>query len=197
MRLREDELFVRRITETLPRGLKNNLHMVDLNLKDAPIRLRIPLEELSDTPANPADHAIEKIRKALTKQSEAGAMEALVLPAALGNHVDHLTVREAALPFTASIPSAFYEDLPYATTHSSAATDLESLRETAAERNEPLSPVIYQIESAIERKQKLVLGYASQIDTEVGTLISNFATRYDNGERLWANQAWLDAFTAK
>ncbi|MEO6804819.1 MAG: hypothetical protein ABI286_02450 [Edaphobacter sp.] len=165
--------------------------MVDLNLKDAPIRLRIPLEELSDTPANPADHAIEKIRKALTKQSEAGAMEALVLPAALGNHVDHLTVREAALPFTASIPSAFYEDLPYATTHSSAATDLELLRETAAERNEPLSPLIYRIESAIERKQKLVLGYASQIDTEAGTLISNFATRYDGGERLWANQQWL------
>src|ERR1700744_1500430 len=49
MRLREDELFVRRITEILPKGLKNNLHMVDLNLKDAPIRLRIPLEELSDT----------------------------------------------------------------------------------------------------------------------------------------------------
>ena len=103
--------------------------MVDLNLKDAPIRLRIPLEELSDTPVNPADPSIEKIRKALTKQSEAGAMEALVLPAALGNHVDHLTVREAAISFTTTLPSAFYEDLPYATTHPSAATDLEALRE--------------------------------------------------------------------
>jgi hypothetical protein len=196
MRLREDELFVRRITEILPKGSKNNLHMVDLNLKDAPIRLRIPLEELSDTPINLADHAIEKIRKALTKQFEAGSMEALVLPAALGNHVDHLTVREAAMSFTTSLPIAFYEDLPYATTHPSAAVDLQSLRETTAERNEPLSPVIYRIESAIGRKQKLVLGYASQIGTEAGTLISNFATRYDNGERLWANQAWLDVFTS-
>src|SRR5277367_7138539 len=70
MRLREDEHFLRRITETLPKGLKNNLHMVDLNLKDAPIRLRIPLEELSNTPVNPADASIEKIRQALTKQSE-------------------------------------------------------------------------------------------------------------------------------
>jgi len=190
MRLREDELFVRRITETLPKGLKNGLRMIDLNLKDAPIRLRIPLEELSDTPVDPADHAIEKIRKSLTKLSETGAMEALVLPAALGNHVDHLTVREAAMSFTRSLHTAFYEDLPYATTHPSAATDLESLREAAAERNEPLSPVIYRITSAIERKQKLVLGYASQIDTEAGILISNFATRYNDGERLWANQAW-------
>jgi LmbE family N-acetylglucosaminyl deacetylase len=194
MRLREDEHFLRRITETLPKGLKSNLHMVDLNLKDAPIRLRISLEELSDTHVNPADPAIEKIRKALTKQSEAGAMEALVLPAALGNHVDHLTVREAAMPFTATIPAAFYEDLPYATTHPSAATDLESLRESAEQRNEPLSAVIYQVESAVEYKRRLVLGYASQIDDEAGTLISNFATRYEGGERLWANRSWLEAF---
>jgi LmbE family N-acetylglucosaminyl deacetylase len=197
MRLREDEHFLRRVTETLPKGLKNNLHMVDLNLKDAPIRLRIPLEELSDTPVNPTDPAIEKIRKTLVKQSEAGATEALVLPAVLGKHVDHLTVREAAMRFTSIIPAAFYEDLPYATTHPSAATDLELLRESAEQRNEPLSPVIYQIESAVERKCKLILGYASQIDDDAGALISNFATRYNGGERLWANQSWLDAFVTK
>jgi LmbE family N-acetylglucosaminyl deacetylase len=196
MRLREDEHFLRRITETLPKGLKSNLHMADLNLKDAPIRLRIPLEELSDTAVNPADPAIEKIRKALAKQSEAGAMEALVLPAALGKHIDHLTVREAAMPFTSTIPAAFYEDLPYATTHPSAATDLESLRESAEQRNEPLSPVLYQIESAVERKSKLILGYASQIDDETGALISNFTVRYNGGERLWANQAWCRAFAS-
>src|ERR1700748_223631 len=121
MRLREDEHFLRRITETLPKGLKSNLYMLDLNLKDAPIRLRIPLEELSDTPNNPTDPALEKIRKTLVKQSEAGAMDALVVPAALGKHVDPLTVREAATPFTSAIPAAFYEDLPYATTYPSAA----------------------------------------------------------------------------
>jgi len=194
MRLREDEHFLRRITQDLPKGLKSNLHMVDLNLKDAPIRLRIPLEQLSDTPVNPADHAIEKICKALTKQSKAGAMEAIVLPSALGNHVDHLTVREAAMSFNASLPGAFYEDLPYATTHPSAATDLETLCEASEQRNEPLSPVLYEIDSAVERKRKLILGYASQIDDEAGALISEFATRYNGGERLWANQQWLSSF---
>jgi LmbE family N-acetylglucosaminyl deacetylase len=194
MRLREDEHFLRRITETLPKGLKSNLNMVDLNLKDAPIRLRIPLEDLSDTPVNPADSAIEKIRKALTKQTEAVAIEALVLPAALGNHIDHLTVREAAMPFTSTIPAAFYEDLPYAATYPSAATDLELLRESAEQRNERLSPVLYQIDSAVERKRKLVLGYASQIDDDTGSLISNFAARYNGGERIWCNQSWLNAF---
>ena len=114
MRLREDELFVRRIKESLSKGLKKNLNMVDLNLKDAPIRLRIPREELNSTLVNPADSSIDKIRKALAKQSEAGMLEALVLPAALGNDVDHLTVRDAALALTASIPCAFFEDLPFA-----------------------------------------------------------------------------------
>jgi LmbE family N-acetylglucosaminyl deacetylase len=170
--------------------------MVDLNLKDAPIRLRIPLGELSDTPVNPADAAIEKIRKAITKQSEAEAMQALVLPAGLGNHIDHLTVREAAMSFATSIPSAFYEDLPYATTHPSAATDLDALREAAEQRNKPLSPVVYRIDSATERKRKLILGYASQINDEAGTVISEFAARYNGGERLWANQAWLNTFVA-
>jgi LmbE family N-acetylglucosaminyl deacetylase len=193
MRLREDEAFLRRITQNLPKGLKKHLHMADLNLKDAPIRLRIPLEEVSDTPISPTDHAIEKIRKALTKQSEAGTMQALVIPAALGDHIDHLTVREAAQPFTANIPTAYYEDLPYAATHPSVATDLEALREAATERNYPLTPVTYQIESAIEIKRKLVLNYASQIDDETGTLIGDFAQRYNGGERLWANRSWLDA----
>jgi hypothetical protein len=100
------------------------------------------------------------------------------------------------MPLTTTVPTAFYEDLPYATTHPSAATDLESLRESFDQRNEPLSPVPYEIDSAVEYKRRLVLGYASQIDEEAGTLISNFATRYNGGERLWVNQSWLDAFTA-
>jgi len=197
MRLREDENFLRRVTQDLPKGTKSSLRMVDLNLKDAPIRLRIPLEELSDKPVNSTDPSIEKIRKALTKQSEAGAMEAIVLPAALGNHVDHLTVREGAMPFIESLPSAFYEDLPYATTHPSAATDLDTLRDLAANLQEPLSPVIYRIDSAIERKRRLVLGYASQIDNEAGARIVSFAERYGGGERLWANQSWLDTLAAR
>ena len=71
--------------------------------------------------------------------------------------------------------------------------DLDSLRDAAATLKEPLSPVIYQIESAVEFKRRLVLGYASQIDDETGTLITDFATRYGGGERLWANQPWVDA----
>jgi hypothetical protein len=195
MRLREDELFVRRIKESLPKGLKNNLQMLDLNLKDAPIRLRIPLDEVCKTPVNPADPSIEKIRKALTRQSELGTMEALVVPAALGNHVDHLTLREAALPFANGIPSAFYEDLPYIATHPSALEDLGAVRDAAAERGSPLTPFTCHIESAVERKRKLILGYASQIEEDVADTICNVASDYNGCERLWVNEEWISRFS--
>ncbi len=204
MRLREDELFIRRVKESLPKGLKNNLHMLDLNLKDAPIRLRVPLDVVCTTPVSPADPSIDKIRKALTRHFEPAPgqspMQALVLPAALGNHIDHLTVREAAQPFTAQLPTAFYEDLPYLATHPTANAELETLRATAAERDEPLTEVFYGTDEptaeAIARKRKLILNYASQIDDASGTLIANFAANYNGAERLWANQAWLSTFAS-
>jgi hypothetical protein len=199
MRLREDELFLRRMKESLPKGLKNNLHMLDLNLKDAPIRLRVPLDQLCYTPVNPADPSIEKIRKALTRQSELGTMEAIVVPAGLGSDVDHLTVREASLPFTASLPTAFYEDLPDLAIRSSAPSDLEVLSSTAIERNDPLTEVICRTDEtaadAVVRKRKLVLNYASQIDEDAGVLISDFANQYEGGERLWANKLWHSSFS--
>jgi LmbE family N-acetylglucosaminyl deacetylase len=198
MRLREDELWVRRIKESLPKGHKNNLHIFDLNLKDAPIRLRIPLEAVNTTPVNPADPSIEKIRKALTRHATEGTMQAIVIPAALGNHVDHLTIREAAQPFTEQLPTAFYEDLPYLAAHPAATTDLEALRATSAERNAPLTDILYNTNEptaeAITRKRKLVLNYASQIDEAAGDLIANFAATYNGAERLWANQPWISAF---
>jgi hypothetical protein len=198
MRLREDELFLRRIKEALPKGLKNNLRMHDLNLKDAPIRLRVPIDQVCNTPVNSADPSLEKIRKALTRQAELGTLDAIVLPAGVGNDVDHLTVREAAMPFAASIPAAFYEDLPYLATHPSSANDLETLNSAANERNDPLTEIICHtgepVTDAIVRKRKLVLNYASQIDDEAGDVISNFATHYGGGERLWANRLWHSSF---
>jgi LmbE family N-acetylglucosaminyl deacetylase len=203
MRLREDELFVQRVTQALPRGRRAGLQMVDLNLKDAPIRLRIPDAALCDSLINPEDPAIEKIRKALARQFELGNLEALVLPAALGNHVDHLAVREAALPLATTLPSAFYEDLPYAATHPSATADLDALQDAAAKIGEILTPIFFPeaapgpapetVTERIARKRHLALGYASQIDEEAAHVIANFATRYHAAERLWVNQTWLSA----
>jgi len=200
MRLREDELFIRRLKESLPKGLKNNLHMLDLNLKDAPIRLRVPLDQLCTTAVTAADPSIEKIRKALARQSELGAMEALVVPAAVGHNVDHLTVRDAAASFTALLPTAFYEDLPYLAADASASDDLEAMGTAATASGGPLTAVVLDTgessDNAVVRKRKLVLNYASQIDDEAGAVISGFAANYNGGERLWVNQPWLTCFAS-
>ena len=193
MRRREDEQFVQQMVHDLPKAARANLLMVDLNLKDAPLRLRCALEDVSDLAVNPEDPAIGKLRKALDQQVAAREMDALVLPLGLGEHVDHLTVRDAALPLTTELPSTFYEDMPYAATHPSVATDLQALREeTGTKWHEELRAVLNRrADLGDEWKRRLILGYASQIDDDEAARMGEFAARYSGGERLWANQRWL------
>lgn len=192
MRRREDELFLHRLPGAKGSPTPTNIQMVDLNLKDAPLRLRCIRPELYTLAVNPEDPAIEKIRKALAKLIESGQADALVLPLGLGHHVDHLTVLEAALPTAASLPTAFYEDLPDAILPG-ATTDLEDPEALRTRLLQPLTPVLCNpTTNAIENKRRLVLGYASQVDDQAGDDITSFGNRYGGGtERLWANPAWL------
>src|ERR1700731_656508 len=104
LRLKEDESWRKQYGA----GQKR-LTLKDLNVKDAPLRLHCGIEEVFAAGGNPADKAMGKIQKAL---ESAGAV---VLPLALGGHVDHRTALEAALRLlTPERPCAFYEDLPYA-----------------------------------------------------------------------------------
>lgn len=186
LRRREDEHFIRKL-----RGAtRNNIELIDLNIKDAPLRLRCSSDVVCDLEVDPADRSIPKIQKSLAGQIAAGKVEALVLPLALGHHVDHRTARDAALPLSISVPCAFYEDLPYAT-RPGVTVDLEAFRRDASTRlHQSLHPALCQAPAAVQTKRKLALGYASQIDDAAADLISSFADRYDGGERLWVNDAW-------
>lgn len=196
MRLREDQLWVRRIQESLPKGLKSHLQLAEVNLKDAPIRLRVPIEQVCTTAVDLADpitaRPVEKIRRTLTRMADEGAMDALVLPAAMGNHVDHLIVREAAQPFTTNRPTAWFEELPYAVTHTTAQADLEALRTAAVDRGEDLTELRTlgeeSTDTVVARKRKLILNYASQIDEEAADIIAGAP------ERLWGNPRWMELF---
>jgi LmbE family N-acetylglucosaminyl deacetylase len=179
VRLREDQAWSR------PYGKR--LRLTDLNLKDAPIRFRYTAEEIDTVPVNPADKAIDKIRKALEKAQP----DALLIPFALGNDVDHRTVRHAALLDPVITPVfAFYEDLPYALRPGIG----EGMEAAANSLNLDLHPAfaapLGDEATAIQRKRKLALNYDSQIDDAVTEEIANFTTRYQGRERLWANAAW-------
>jgi LmbE family N-acetylglucosaminyl deacetylase len=185
LRRREDESFARQIP---------GLAMVDVNLKDAPIRLRCDPASVWTLPVDPNDASIPKIRKAITNLAEGkAAFGALVLPLGLAGHIDHRVVREAALPLYPQLPRAFYEELPYAARPEA----IDGLADPAlsSQLGEPLTPVYVHGTAANPAafKRRVAGIYASQIsDDEVAT-IASFGQRYHDAERLWANPAWVAA----
>ncbi len=191
MRRKEDEQFLKQVP-----GAK----MVDLNIKDAPIRLHCDSAIVCDMEVNPEDTCMPKIKKAVaTLRDQAKGEMALVLPLGLGHHVDHRTARDAALPLSTTVPCAFYEELPYAT-REGVGVDLSRFREDAATRlHEPLMPVLCHGTHTrpTEFKKRIALLYCSQIDEAMADVIANFTHRYHGAERLWANESWLSIASAE
>ena len=190
LRKKEDESFLKQLP---------GLTMIDLNVKDAPIRLHCDASIVCDMAVDPNDKAIAKIRKAVAQQAdlEHHATSCLVLPLALGHHVDHRVARDASLPITTELPCAFYEELPYAT-REGVRVDLSRFREDASTRlHEELHPVLVHGTHTrpSDFKRKIAHLYVSQIDSELADTIANFNQRYHGAERLWANDAWLKIAT--
>ena len=181
VRSREDESW-RRLQKS------NSLKFDDLNLRDAPLRLRIPLDELCTREIPAEDKAMLAIQKAVQKS---GA-EVLLLPLALGGHIDHRTARDAAFQSTSSPAIAFYEDLPYAAWAEVTPTIEDFASDLGQRLRVNLQPVItpLAIESAVDTKLRSALCYDSQIDTETAHRIAAFCERYQGSERLWGNAAW-------
>ena len=184
LRKREDQKFLA--------ALAGSVKMVDLDVVDAPIRLKCDASIVCDMDVQADDFAIPRVQEGLAKLVK-GDDTALVLPLGLGHHVDHRTARDAALDLSSTVPCAFYEELPYAM-RNGVRVDLSRFREDASTRlHEELSPV--QCHGTHTRpsewKRRLALGYESQIDEDMANSIANFSHRYHGAERLWANEAWL------
>jgi LmbE family N-acetylglucosaminyl deacetylase len=159
------------------------LSLKDLNVKDGPLRMHCALEELTSVAVNPVDKAMGKIQKAL---EGAGAV---VLPLALGGHVDHRTAQKAAVVAGSAVPCAFYEDLPYALE-----LGAEAIAQAAQDSGAALAPVfaseVQEVDAAIKRKRRLALCYDSQIEDATAESMAEFCAQYGGRERLWGNAAW-------
>ena len=188
MRRREDEELLK---------LVPGLRMIDLNLKDAPLRLRCEAEDVYTIVPNPNDTAIAKIHKALQKLSAEQEIDAFLLPLGLGHHVDHLVVRDAATAFCVERPVAFYEDLPDAlrsqfTIEKAAEIELRSIRESGSPEEDAIPVIVSEtaIDDAVIIKRRVISVYASQIDEATIDAVGNL-TRECGGERIWASPGWL------
>lgn len=173
------------------------LQLNDLDLLDAPLRLGCAVDDVLTVEIRPGDRAVARIAGALAKMARGATAGtcAFAVPLAVGGHIDHRVVRQAALDALAdpAVPLAFYEDLPYA-----ARPDADtSLGSVAAELERELEPCFAtpepsQAGDAIRRKGKIAECYDSQIDSDDVARIAEFSANYGGRERFWANAAWRE-----
>jgi LmbE family N-acetylglucosaminyl deacetylase len=186
VRKREDESWVK-LYQGLPG--KGRVTLSELNLKDAPLRLHCGLDEVYREP-----ELTEKIVLKLKRALEQSRAAALVLPLGVGGHVDHLTVRQLALPADMNVtPVAFYEEQPYSAQEPALVET--AVQESALAAGVPLEAVFAaepaaDIEAAIKRKRRMALCYDSQYEDATAEKIASFSAQYDGRERLWTNAAW-------
>lgn len=168
------------------------LTLTDLNLKDAPLRLHCPPEEVFSVAMNESDKAFAKIHKAL-EQSRAAA---IVFPLGLGGHVDHRTAMLAATGVVAASAVAFYEDQPYAAEPGAVIDD--TAQAAALLLGKPLEPVfageVSDVDAAVARKRRMALCYVSQLDDAQVEQVAGFCAQYGGRERLWAGPRWRELF---
>ena len=176
IRRREDRLALSLIDR--------RIRVESLDLLDAPLRFGISADAVCwpQTAALQTQAEIASMAHCIRKYLRRGVVLA---PLALGDHVDHLAVRQAAL--ASSFPSklAFYEDLPYAIWTSKSTLCLK-LREVERSIRTTLRPAIVCSRLFTPaHKRQVITKYASQIGSDIVTAIVQYASNYGGGERVW------------
>ncbi|HEX7359953.1 MAG TPA: PIG-L family deacetylase [Bryobacteraceae bacterium] len=158
------------------------LFAVDLRIEtksfrflDAPLRLSISAKEVF---SRPPDHSVED--RLIAAISGFVRNNLILSPLGLGDHVDHLAVRSAAVSACRRLGNlGFYEDLPYAIW-----TTEKALNNRVEESGASLRPIVIPAEKPFWAKRRIVARYRSQITPQEADLIARFASRY-GGERIW------------
>jgi len=169
---------------------KGRLQLVDLNLRDAPLRLGVAVDRVCQTPSIVGDSAGEAIESYI---SSSGA-EALVLPLAVGTHLDHVTARDAGVRVLGALGDshacAFYEDLPYSARPGAADSIAATAGAIPIELLCGLAGLADDASEAEARKRSAISCYQSQVSPEEMHAMAAFCRRYGGLERLWANAAF-------
>ena len=179
LRGREDEVWRRQYGSALS--------LVDLNMKDAPLRLHCKPEEVYGLTVNPNDKWLLKIEKVVEQRGG----DAVVLPLGLGGHVDHLVARDGSLKLAGSEKAcAFYEEQPV---EGGVAEEFvrELERESRIDLKAGFVGAAVDVAAAVKRKRRAVFCYDSLIDDAMVEKIAGGCEAYGGRERLWGNAAWF------
>ena len=178
LREKEDRVFLRQI---------GGAQIIDLRLKDAPIRFRCAEQDVYGRTSGDNDPAVEKIATALGKRVGPDQVDVLLLPFGISSHVDHSTSTLAATGIAQRMACGFYEDVPHGS-YETAQQKLEQLRaEMEGRIGSILTPMLCRSDEAGSAKRKLAEIYCSVVSD---LSVEQMATSADQigGERIWANE---------
>jgi hypothetical protein len=175
LRQRED----RRVFNLIEKDMK----LEALGFLDAPLRLGIGAEAVCHQHGRAIESQPEV--ELLSRHFRKYFIRGLVLaPLALGDHVDHLTVRTAAIESSRPQRLGFYEDLPYATWVPEPALR-KAVSDAEHRTGVPLRGCIIRRKHYIARKRNIIGRYQSQVGPNDTLAIARFGIRYGGGERIW------------
>jgi LmbE family N-acetylglucosaminyl deacetylase len=187
IRKAEDERFVK--------SLGQNVGALWWDRKDAPLRLSIPDKAVfhskpSCTEYDEILHIVRSVKREYLKS------DLLLAPMALGCHIDHIVVRNAALDLLAEgFPVAFYEDIPYAADYSLSEID-EYAAHLVSLAGQELDLCAIETGITIEEKIALISCYRSQMDSRTESRVRSHAVECSVNtvvERVWASRKALCA----
>jgi LmbE family N-acetylglucosaminyl deacetylase len=155
-------------------------------LLDAPLRLGISSESVCrpESALFMSHGDFEAIASCISKRARPGLTLA---PLALGDHVDHMEVRQAALEKCPPQKLGFYEDLPYAIWTPSMSF-LQNVCKAEQSTRVKLKPAVIRCANAVPQKRRIISKYQSQITPREAEAIACFAKNYGGGERIWIPQ---------
>lgn len=164
------------------RAIATTIKMHSLPLLDAPLRLPIDFGSITNPDVfTPVPDEVAQLGRVITDFCRRSL---LIAPLGLGEHIDHRTVRDAALAVFDPKRIAFYEDLPYAAWTSEAAIR-ERVSVLEGELNVRLFPS-RQRSRTLRWKSRVIRKYESQIDDRMVETIARYGEKYSGRERIWA-----------
>ncbi len=170
--------------EALVRSLGPGTQLHDLAELDAPLRLRISEYDVI-AHSLPPPRFEEEVHRLVPRLGTLADFDLVLLPLALGDHVDHQICREAGRLAVGSHSTAYYEDLPYA---ARLPADSQVIERHIASFNPTLleSAAIPGPPHAVKLKRELASLYPSQIAPEVASEMSAYARSLGGAERIHA-----------
>jgi LmbE family N-acetylglucosaminyl deacetylase len=171
---------------------KGQVESLDAGRLDAPLRLRCGLRKVrpSRRLTNDDIHEAAALASVLKENSKS----LLLLPLALGCHIDHRVTLEAGFrALTGSRLFALYEDLPYAAELRECCIR-SSVTRVSRLLGVVLLPILVRQDSDLVSKAMFMGIYKSQISAAEVAKTAEYERRHAGGERLWITPEVAEEF---